>query len=82
VLQHCAQHSALQANVGNIALLECAEQLGLLPQGVGHNAASAYRQLRQVQHRARLNEEPTQLEVTAMPAERAAVQVLWQQVFG
>jgi [glutamine synthetase] adenylyltransferase / [glutamine synthetase]-adenylyl-L-tyrosine phosphorylase len=45
--------------VGNIALLQRAEQAGLLPSGVGEAAANAYREMRRVQHRARLNEEPT-----------------------
>jgi glutamate-ammonia-ligase adenylyltransferase len=32
--------------------------VGLLPCGVGHAAADAYRELRRVQHRARLDEVP------------------------
>ena len=47
-------------NVGNIALLQRAEAAGLLPPGVGQAAANAYRALRLAQHRARLDERPTQ----------------------
>jgi len=34
-----------------------------------------------VQHQARLNEEPTQLEADAMKAERDAILALWRAVF-
>ena len=60
VLAHAAAHPELQGNVGNIALLQRAEACGLLPAGVGEAAANAYRELRRAQHRARLDEQPTQ----------------------
>ncbi|NBT93240.1 MAG: hypothetical protein EBT37_11830, partial [Betaproteobacteria bacterium] len=72
---------SLVANVGNIALLERAQAAGLLPAPVGDNAARAYRSLRQIQHRARLNEEPTQLPATDVSAQRAAGLALWAAVF-
>jgi glutamate-ammonia-ligase adenylyltransferase len=34
-----------------------------------------------VQHRARLNEEPTQVAPQELAAEREAVQALWRSVF-
>jgi [glutamine synthetase] adenylyltransferase / [glutamine synthetase]-adenylyl-L-tyrosine phosphorylase len=82
VLAHACSHPQLVENVGNIALLERAEQAGLLPAGQGQAAASAYRELRRVQHRARLDEEPTQLPVSDLVAQREAVLRLWQQVLG
>ncbi len=82
VLAHARLHPQLVDNVGNIALLERAEQAGLLPAGLGQAAASAYRELRRVQHRARLNEEPTQLPLSELVAQREAVLQLWQQVLG
>jgi len=82
VLSRSADHPELIANVGNIALLRAAEASGLLPAGVGSTAADAYRELRRVQHRARLNEEPTQVESGIMAKERAAVLALWTAVFG
>ena len=82
VLSQAAQHRGLIPNLGNIALLQRAEDAGLLPAGVGAAAASAYRQLRKVQHQARLNEEPTQLAADAMPGERDAILALWKAVFG
>ncbi len=81
VLSQSAAHPELQDNVGNIALLQRAEAAGLLPAGVGHAAADAYRQLRQVQHHARLNEEPTRVPPATLAAEQAAVLALWQVVF-
>jgi glutamate-ammonia-ligase adenylyltransferase len=69
------------ANAGNIALLERAELLGLLPNGVGHAAASAYRAMRQIQHRARLNEESPQVALNAMQREHEAILALWNVVF-
>lgn len=82
VLSQSAAHPDLQGNVGNIALLQRAEAAGLLPAGVGCAAADAYRTLRQVQHRARLNEEPTRVPQESLAAERDAVLALWRAVFG
>ena len=82
VLSQSAAYPTLQGNLGNIALLQRAEAAGLLPEGVGRGAADAYRTLRQVQHRARLNEEPTRVPPEALATERTAVLALWHAVFG
>ncbi len=82
VLAHGAAHPPLLDNAGNIALLQRAEDQALLPAGVGTAAADAYRELRRAQHRARLDEKPTQLDDGAMAAQRDAVLALWQVVFG
>ena len=81
VLAQSAQHPALRANVGNIALLQRAEAGSLLPPGVGEAAAKAYRALRRVQHQARLNEAPTQVASGTLASERVAVLALWAAVF-
>ena len=81
VLSEAAAHPELRGNVGNIALLQRAEQVGLLPLGVGQAAADAYRELRRVQHVARLDEAPTQVTPPALQAERDAVLALWRAVF-
>ena len=81
VLSQSAQHPALVANVGNIALLQRAEAAGLLPAGVGEAAAKAYRALRRIQHQARLNEAPTHVAPGDLQAEREAVLALWAAVF-
>lgn len=82
VLAHGAEHAPLRDDAGNIALLERAERAGLLPEGVGTAAADAYRELRRAQHRARLDEAPTQLDDAAFAAEREAVRSLTRAVFG
>ena len=81
VLMYANEHPELLDNVGNIALLQRAEAVGLLPKGVGQNAASAYRTLRRVQHKARLNEEPTQVIEPILSTEKEAIVTLWQAVF-
>ena len=82
VLSAAGEHRELIDNVGNIALLLRAEAAGLLPPGVGRDAAAAYRELRRVQHRARLNEEPTQVALPGLAPEREAMLALWRAVFG
>ena len=87
VLSHAATHPALIANAGVIALLQTAEHEGLLPDGVGVAAANAYRELRRVQHRARLDEQPTTvddvlLQERGLDVHRDAVLALWRAVFG
>jgi glutamate-ammonia-ligase adenylyltransferase len=82
VLAYSHTHPSLSANLGNIALLHNAEQAGLLPPGVGVAAADAYRELRKVQHTARLDEQPTQVDAQTLENERSAIVRLWATVFG
>ncbi|MDR0779691.1 MAG: hypothetical protein LBF16_03225, partial [Pseudomonadales bacterium] len=83
VLAESRVHPELEPNLGNIALLRCAEDAGLLPAGVGQQAGDAYRSLRRRQHLARLDEQPTQLPPDAsIAAERDAILALWSAVFG
>jgi glutamate-ammonia-ligase adenylyltransferase len=82
VLSQSGTHEELIANVGNIALLQRAENVGLLPAGAGRAAANAYRALRHAQHQARLDEAPTQVVPPALQAERDAVLAVWKAVFG
>jgi glutamate-ammonia-ligase adenylyltransferase len=82
VLAHAARHPQLADDAGNIALLQRADDAGLLPAGVGHAAADAYRELRRAQHHARLDGKPTQFDPAAFSAQRDAVLALWHQVFG
>jgi len=82
VLSESEKHPELRQNAGNIALLLRAEASGLLPAGVGTAAGQAYRSLRHLQHVARLNEAPTQVQAPQVEAEREAGLALWQAVFG
>ena len=82
VLLHSRTHPELRANTGNINLLSRAEAAGLLAPGMGEAAALAYRELRQIQHRARLDEAPTQVDASAVQVSADAVRALWQHVLG
>jgi glutamate-ammonia-ligase adenylyltransferase len=82
VLTEAGSHPDLLPNVGNIALLHHAQSAGLIPLGVGDAAADAYRELRRVQHHARLNEEPTQVASDQLQTQRSAITRLWDAVFG
>lgn len=81
VLSQAANHPELRRNSGNIALLYAAEAAGLLSAPLGSAAADAYRELRRIQHQARLNESPPQLPLDQVGKERAAVLALWAAVF-
>ncbi len=85
VLAHSSAHPELMDNLGNIALLPRAAQAGLIPAPVADAAGQAYRALRRIQHRARLDEASTSLSGEALQAaahHRDAVRALWQAVFG
>ncbi|MGV3725693.1 bifunctional [glutamate--ammonia ligase]-adenylyl-L-tyrosine phosphorylase/[glutamate--ammonia-ligase] adenylyltransferase [Hydrogenophaga sp.] len=82
VLLHSRAHPELRANTGNINLLRRAENAGLLEPGMGEAAARAYRALRQIQHRARLDEAPTQVDASEVQEAAGAVLALWQHVLG
>ncbi len=81
VLMHACAHPEMADNVGNIALLQRAEAAGLLSKDVGVKASAAYRELRRVQHKARLNEAPTQVPQADLQKERDAILTLWRAVF-
>ncbi len=82
ILLHSSIYSDLQLNLGNISLLQIAEQSGLLPQGAGLAAADAYRRLRQYQHTARLDESPTQVDPALVQTESGAIRRVWEHVLG
>ncbi|WP_152987449.1 bifunctional [glutamate--ammonia ligase]-adenylyl-L-tyrosine phosphorylase/[glutamate--ammonia-ligase] adenylyltransferase [Aquabacterium parvum] len=85
VLTHSRVHPGLMDNLGNIALLLRAGDAGLVPPPLAEAASQAYRELRRIQHRARLDEAPTELEgerLAAVAHHRDAVLALWQSVFG
>jgi [glutamine synthetase] adenylyltransferase / [glutamine synthetase]-adenylyl-L-tyrosine phosphorylase len=82
VLSQSAAHEQLRANSGNIALLQTAQRIGLLPGSMGVDAANAYRQLRSAQHLARLDEQTPQIDPATLQNEQSAVKALWKAIFG
>ncbi|HRE16099.1 MAG TPA: bifunctional [glutamate--ammonia ligase]-adenylyl-L-tyrosine phosphorylase/[glutamate--ammonia-ligase] adenylyltransferase, partial [Rhodocyclaceae bacterium] len=83
VLGHASQHPSLTGNLGNIALLKMAAELGLIPADLAEAARNAYREYRRLQHLKRLNDAPKARIPQEMVADHiAAVKSLWQAVFG
>jgi glutamate-ammonia-ligase adenylyltransferase len=83
ILAHAHQHPQLTQNLGNIALLGIAADLGLIPTELTDPVRNAYREYRRMQHAARLNgNEKSRIERAAVIRRVEAVRQLWQTVFG
>lgn len=83
VLRHACDHPQLTGDIGNIALLKLAAQLGLIDALLADEAANAYRIFRKLQHQIRLQgSERAHIDAVRVEHERACVIRLWQQVFG
>lgn len=83
ILSYSNIHSELLDNKGNIALLERAEQAGLISQGLGARCGDAYREYRHLQHIARLQNIAKPRVATATVAEYvSAVNQLRVEVLG
>ncbi|GAB3247490.1 bifunctional [glutamate--ammonia ligase]-adenylyl-L-tyrosine phosphorylase/[glutamate--ammonia-ligase] adenylyltransferase [Chitinimonas naiadis] len=82
VLAYAHRLPELLANSGNIALLKAAAEAGLIPANLAQDAQEAYRQLRNLQHKARLNGTAPSAEALAAVAPSCeAVRCLWHLVF-
>ena len=85
VLAYAHQHPKLIGNLGNIALLQIAGEMGLIAPEAAQSVGNAYRLLRARQHRLRLDGvEKTRVDLATEPeliAARNAVQALWLGVF-
>lgn len=97
VLGYSCQFLELTGNIGNIALLKLAADLGLISAHNAEAVRSAYREFRRIQHRQRLNSDielsgsATQedalkvfdrIETQHLNDDRKAVIALWEEVFG
>jgi glutamate-ammonia-ligase adenylyltransferase len=83
VLAHAHEHDELTRNLGNIALLSIAANLGLVPAPIAEAAADAYREYRRLQHQIRLTgAHHARIEAAPQADRRAAVNALWNHVFG
>jgi glutamate-ammonia-ligase adenylyltransferase len=83
ILGYSHQHASLTGNLGNIALLRMAGELGLIDPQQGEAVGNAYREFRRRQHARRLSATPK----APIPREEvekhiAAVRRLWVAVFG
>ena len=81
VLAHASQHAQLTKNLGNIALLGIAAELGLIERELAEACQNAYRTYRRLQHALRLNGA----QYARVPREQVASQIdavraLWEAV--
>ena len=83
VLGHARRHPELTGNLGNIALLRIAGELGLIDPQQAKAAGNAYREYRRLQHARRLTATPRALVPLAEVEEHiAVVKALWSTVLG
>ena len=83
VLAHASRHAGLTRNLGNIALLGMAAQLGLIPAAPAEGARNAYREFRRRQHALRLNgAQYARVELAEVAPHVEAVKALWSAVIG
>lgn len=83
ILLHASASPQLTDDIGNIALLKLAGELGLIDAALADAAANAYRTYRKLQHHARLQgEEQALVAPERLTAEALAVRQLWTSVFG
>ena len=83
VLLHAREHPQLFGNLGNIALLRLAGEVGLIPANLALACGDAYRTYRKHQHALRLNN----VEYARVPREEVAGEIgavgqLWESVAG
>jgi len=97
VLGYAHRHPELNGNIGNIALLKLAAELGLISTDKAKKARTAYREFRRGQHRQQLNsggdltstsntddalKRFNRIEAEQLNEHRLAVTALWNEVFG
>jgi glutamate-ammonia-ligase adenylyltransferase len=85
VLAFSSAHPQLIGNLGNIALLRIAGEVGLIKVSIAQEVGDAYRLLRARQHRLRLDgAEKTRVDLGIEPQldqARGVVLTLWQEIF-
>ncbi len=82
ILRHAHFHPRLVGNLGNIALLGMAGEIGLIAADLAENCRNAYREFRRVQHALRLKgAKYARVPYDEVAAHVSAVRELWQTVF-
>jgi len=82
VLAHAAEYPALADNIGNLALLKLAGELGLISPAQSSAAAEAYRNYRRLQHAIRLQgSDKARIPLVEIVSQVQAVKSLWGHVF-
>ena len=80
VLTHAHRYPQLTQNIGNLALLELAGELDLIPFELALQVGDLYRTLRKTQHTMRLNHQPP-CRIDRAAVDTAACLQLWERVF-
>ena len=81
VLAYAHQYPHLAVNVGNLALLKLAGEFGLIPADIAEQTRTLYRNLRQTQHKMRLNNQ-SPCRVKHGLIDTAPCRELWDRLFG
>jgi [glutamine synthetase] adenylyltransferase / [glutamine synthetase]-adenylyl-L-tyrosine phosphorylase len=82
VLAHAHRHAELTRNLGNIALLGIASELGLINGEPAEKCRTAYRDFRRLQHALRLNgARYARVPPEQVKTDADAVRALWKAVF-
>ncbi|MSQ62314.1 MAG: bifunctional [glutamate--ammonia ligase]-adenylyl-L-tyrosine phosphorylase/[glutamate--ammonia-ligase] adenylyltransferase [Betaproteobacteria bacterium] len=82
VLAHAHRHPELTRNLGNIALLKIAADLGLIDKDLAEKNRNAYRDFRRLQHALRLNgARYARVPIEQVAAKAEAARSLWKEVF-
>jgi glutamate-ammonia-ligase adenylyltransferase len=82
VLAHAHRHPALTGNLGNIALLKIATDLGLIDRDLAGQCRNAYRDFRRLQHAMRLNgAQYARVPQDQVALKSESVRNLWKAVF-
>ena len=83
ILGHAHAHERLCGNLGNIALLRIAGELGLIPPDLAEQVRNIYREYRRMQHAFRLDGiRGARVEREAHRKNIETVRTLWSLVFG
>ena len=82
VLGYSHQHRELTGNLGNIALLHIAADLGLITAALAESVRDAYRHYRRLQHTLRLDDGERCVAPASVSEQISAVTALWERVFG
>jgi len=82
VLAHAHRYPELTQNIGNMALLLLAQELGLIPAPLGQQALEAYREFRRLQHQSSLHETALRCDPNDCQKSISAVKALWASQFG
>lgn len=80
VLQHSNDYPKLCHYTDNIRILECAGELGLLPENMATSLISSYQALRELQHELALDNQPSVTEIDVSQYTQAVTQA-WLLVF-